>query len=74
MKVQSNKTLPPRFTPITTSITFETQEEFDTFKQICGYAWTVSETVQCTSTELFNRECGTELLYTLYYHLDGQQS
>lgn len=40
MKVQINKT-PVDFTPITTSITFETREEFDTFKEFLQYDDTV---------------------------------
>lgn len=44
MKVQTNKT-PVGFTPITTSITFETQEEFDTFKKFLQYDLTVPRAI-----------------------------
>ena len=70
---QTNKT-PVGFTPITTSITFETQEEFDTFKEVCGRAYTVSNAVKRVATLPFNADAGSDLLSALFYHLEEQKS
>ena len=59
MKVQSTKA--QSFTPITTSITFETQEEFDTF----GALMSLDATIPQVAAKLCTLPLGDEINKTL---------
>lgn len=61
MKVQTNKT-PVVFTPITTSITFETQEEFDTFYEFLQYDLTVPRAIGENTVQDFNGRLLTRMM------------
>lgn len=61
MKVQTNKT-PAGFTPITTSITFETQEEFDTFYEFLKYDLTVPRAIRENTVQDFNGKLLTRMM------------
>ena len=73
MKVQTNKT-PAGFTPITTSITFETQEEFDTFLQLTGCNITVSRAVSEVSNSEFNLTLCEQMLGRIFRNVFSANS